>query len=498
MKVRNSLVSALLAAAVMTAATGFGAYIAPVSVLAETNQNNGTITVNKATDNETYNVYQILELESYNKAAGAYAYKITDTWKGFAATAEAKKFFTVDNQNYVKWTGKTDADSVQVFVKAALAYAKNNGIQPTQTATAANGSVSFRGLNYGYYAVDSSIGSLCMLDSTTPNMNINDKNEGTTNDKLVWEDGHGYQRMNDSYIGGIVKYKSTIAVASEGPKNLSFHDKMEEGLTLDVSSVTVTKEGSNTRLAEDTDYKLTTGTADGCTFEIEFTQAYTDTLQAGDKLNVDYKATLNEKAKIDGPNENESYIKYGNNTTTKPSVTKTYTWSLDVFKYTNKNDEKALAGAEFTLKKADDNWKVTGEALHFTKTGGDTYRNDANGAYASLTTGNSGKLNLEGLERGNYILEEIKAPDGYNKLEKSIKVVIEASPVYETSELTSIVKVEDKEVADRLVKVLNVTGTNLPSTGGMGTTVFYLVGTILVIGGGIVLVARKRASVINE
>ena len=53
-------------------------------------------------------------------------------------------------------------------------------------------------------------------------------------------------------------------------------------------------------------------------------------------------------------------------------------------------------------------------------------------------------------------------------------------------------------LADRLVKVLNVTGTNLPSTGGMGTTVFYLVGTILVIGGGIVLVARKRASVINE
>ena len=102
------------------------------------------------------------------------------------------------------------------------------------------------------------------------------------------------------------------------------------------------------------------------------------------------------------------------------------------------------------------------------------------------------------MERGNYILEEIKAPDGYNKLEKSIKVVIEASPVYETSELTSIVKVEDKEVADRLVKVLNVTGTNLPSTGGMGTTVFYLVGTILVIGGGIVLVSRKRASVINE
>ena len=76
--------------------------------------------------------------------------------------------------------------------------------------------------------------------------------------------------------------------------------------------------------------------------------------------------------------------------------------------------------------------------------------------------------------------------------------MIDATPVYETSELTSIVKVEDKEVADRLVKVLNVTGTNLPSTGGMGTTVFYLVGTILVIGGGIVLVARKRASVINE
>uniref|UniRef100_I5ATE1 Putative collagen-binding protein n=1 Tax=Eubacterium cellulosolvens (strain ATCC 43171 / JCM 9499 / 6) TaxID=633697 RepID=I5ATE1_EUBC6 len=498
MKVRNTVVSALLAAAVMTAATGFGTYIAPVSVLAETNSNNGTITVNKATDNETYNVYQILMLESYNKAAGAYAYKITDAWKRFAATAEAQAFFNVDNQGYVTWQGSTKDADVQSFVKAALAYAKNNGIQPTQTATAANGFVSFSGLNYGYYAVDSSIGSLCMLDSTTPDMNINDKNEGTTNDKLVWADGYGYQKINDSYIGGTVKYKSTISVATEGPKNLSFHDKMEEGLTLDAGSVTVTKEGSNTKLAADTDYVLTTGTADGCTFEIEFTQEYTNTLKAGDKLNVDYEATLNEKAKVDGPNENESYIKYGNKTTTTPSVTKTYTWSLDVFKYTNKDGEMALAGAEFTLKKADDNWNVTGEALHFTKTGDDTYRNDANGDYASLTTGNSGKLNLDGLDSGKYILEEIKAPDGYNKLENPIKVEIVSAAENANTELSSIVKVEDKEVADRLVKVLNVTGTNLPSTGGMGTTVFYLMGTILVIGGGIVLVARKRASVINE
>nr|WP_027870355.1 SpaH/EbpB family LPXTG-anchored major pilin [[Eubacterium] cellulosolvens] len=503
MKVRNTVVSALLAAVVMTASTGFAYSIAPVTAMAETNHSNGTITVNKATDNETYNVYQILKLESYNEAANAYAYKITAEWKGFADTAEAKAFFSLDSQDYVTWVGSTDDSSVQTFVRAALAYAKANNIQPTQTAIAANGTVSFGNLNYGYYAVDSSIGSLCMLDSTTPQMNINDKNEKTENEKLVWADGYGYQHMNDAHIGDEVVFKSTIAIKSEGPKSLSFHDQMEEGLTLDASSVTVTKEGSNKRLVPNKDYVLTTDTTDGCTFEIDFKQSYTDTLKAGNKLNVDYKATLNENAKVDGPNLNESHIKYGNKTTTTPSVTRTYTWSLDVFKYTNKDGEKALAGAEFVLKKADNDWKATGDAICFTQASDGVFRVDEKGDLSTLVTGESGKLNLVGLDSGNYLLEETKAPDGYNKLENAIKVQIEATPTNANAELASAVKVEDSngkmtDAANRTVKVLNVTGSNLPSTGGMGTTVFYLVGTILVIGGGVVLVARKRASVINE
>jgi fimbrial isopeptide formation D2 family protein/LPXTG-motif cell wall-anchored protein len=341
-----------------------------------------------------------------------------------------------------------------------------------------------------------------MLDSANPKMNIDEKNTGTTNEKLVFEDGYGYQHMSDSYVGGTVTFKSTISVATDGPKNLSFHDKMEEGLTFDSGSVTVTKEGSNTSLAADVDYVLTTKAADGCTFEVNFTESCTDALKAGDKLNVDYRATLNENAKVNGPNRNESYIKYGNSTFTPPSVTRTYTWSFDVFKYTNNNGEKALAGAEFTLKKADDNWKAVGSAIRFKKTGEGTYLCAAEGDTSSLVTEKNGKLNLAGLERGNYLLEEIKAPDGYNKLEKPVKVEIVAEPANANTELVSKIMTENgngsfKEAASGTVKVLNVTGTLLPSTGGMGTTVFYFAGAILVLGGGIVLIARKRAASVD-
>ena len=98
-----------------------------------------------------------------------------------------------------------------------------------------------------------------------------------------------------------------------------------------------------------------------------------------------------------------------------------------------------------------------------------------------MTTGNTGKFKIQGLDAGRYYLTETQQPAGYNKLKDPIEIVIDEN---------GDIKVDTNKVDE--VKVLNNTGSLLPSTGGMGTTLFYIFGAILVIGSGVVLITKKR------
>ena len=109
-----------------------------------------------------------------------------------------------------------------------------------------------------------------------------------------------------------------------------------------------------------------------------------------------------------------------------------------------------------------------------------------NGTITDITTPGDGKFTIQGLGAGTYYLTEIKQPDGYNKLAKSVKVEIDVN---------GAITVDGKLITgvDKLVKVENKTGTVLPSTGGAGTTMIYLVGAVLVLGSGVVLATKRRA-----
>lgn len=477
MKLTNKLAGILLALAMVLgiAATAFAE--------GET----GSITINDAAVGQTYTIYQILDLESYNNEARAYAYKATTAWNTFINSGAIKDIYVeVDAQGYVTWKGDADAAA---FAKLAQKYAKDNSIANQGSVTATTTTVSFNSLDLGYYLVDTTLGTLCSLDTTNPDVVMEEKNEVPTNVKTVEEDSTGnYGEKNDVDIGQTVNFKSTIT-AQAGAENYVFHDKMSAGLTYgSVTCITL-----NGTAVDASNYTVTAPAADGDTFDVTFTQAFCDTLKANDQIVISYTATLNENAKVglEG-NPNESKLSYGDkgdashtpSGTTPPSTTKTYTWDVDVFKYTmNGETETALAGATFTLSKNADG----SNPIALVSEGNNVYRvaktNETDTA-TEITTDATGKFTIKGLDADTYYLTETAAPAGYNKLAAPVTIVIGENGVVNGT-------TEAPQGVDE-VKVLNQSGTELPSTGGIGTTIFYIVGGVLVVGAVVLLVTKKR------
>lgn len=451
----------------------------------------GSITINDAVPGQTYSVYQILYLESYNSDAGAYAYKANAAWEDWLKTQTS--YVSFDAQGYVTWVGGAAAADVEAFAKLAQEHAASITADATTTAPAADegktySTVTFKNLKLGYYLVDTSLGTLCSLDTTNPAVVMQEKNEVPTNEKTVEEDStSSYGEKNDANIGQTVNFQSTI-IAQKGAQNYVFHDTMSSGLTY--TGVTgITLNGTTVDALNGSNYTVVnTGLTDGCTFEVRFTQAFCDTLATGDKIVISYTATLNENAVIAGEgNSNTSKLSYGVSSNTKytpDSQTKTYTWDVDVFKYTMKGqNEAALAGATFTLSMSDEGTN----SIDLISEGNNVYRvakTGETGTVTAITTDATGKFTIKGLDADTYYLTETAAPAGYNKLAGPVTIDIGENGVVNST-------TEKPQGVDE-VKVLNQSGTELPSTGGMGTTVFYVVGGILVVGAIVLLVARKR------
>lgn len=470
----------------------------------------GTITINNAIPEQTYTIYKILDLESYSpkevngKETGNFAYKPSSEWKSFIEGESVKDiYFTFDGE-YVSW--KENADPA-AFAKLALDYAKQDGstvkTSTTNTAPAASAgqttsTVTFDKLSLGYYLVDSSVGTLCSLDTTKPTVEIKEKNGVPSVEKKVYN-GTDYVDSNNANIGDTISFQTTIKV-KKGATNYILHDKMSKGLTYDKSANTTVHaldldgnmwaDASQPKLNVDYEIKKD-NLGDSCSFHIEFKNSYLEKHADEEYLiHIAYNAILNENAVIAGEgNKNETWLKYGENNnleTTHPTTT-TKTFEMKVFKfYKDKNDsntEKGLAGATFKLTKD----SKDAENISFVKTSDesaaeDVYRVAKTGeTVTTITSPKSGKFTIQGLGAGTYYLTETKQPAGYNKLKNPVTVVIDND---------GNVKVGESEANP--VKVENKTGTVLPSTGGAGTTMIYLVGAVLVLGSGVVLVTKRR------
>lgn len=446
----------------------------------------GSITINKATAGTTYTAYKIFDLDYVKETTttkASYAYTADTNWKAFVTISGAGAAYVDYNEKTGAVTAKNTFDEEQApaFAKAALAYAKDNSKITGVTATAdTSGKVEFTGLALGYYVVDTPMGALCVLDSTAPSVTVNEKNEVPSVEKQV-KAGSSYAATNTAKIGDTVEFETKINV-KKGAANYVLHDKMDAGLTLNTSSIKVFVDGAEVT-ASKTTYAVKTEQSDkkdsDCTFEIVFADTYVAGL-AGKTIVVTYNATLNSKAVVGGAgNKNDTYLKYGNDNDTTHGKTTTYTYEFDIVK-TNDADQ-LLEGAVFSLYASED--APTPMNLVAVSTG--VYRLPTkDDATATVTTFTAGKVTIQGLANGDYYLEEITAPKGYNKLDHREKITINNADLKATT--------TGNTYTNGGVKVVNKAGTTLPGTGGIGTTIFYLIGGGLMVAAAVLLIAKKR------
>lgn len=460
----------------------------------------GSITINGVSNTTTYEIYKLLDLESYHKDTGVYSYKADPQWKDFLVNGEGKNYFSIDAQDYATWTAAEDDETVAEFAKKALAYAKASSIAPDKSSKNAGEFVidgttgKFTNLDLGYYLVDSTMGALCGLTTTNPNASINAKNGTPTVDKQVQEDStEQWGAHNTADIGQTIEYRVTIDVHA-GAENYVLHDKMTAGLTFTgVTKIEHVIPGQETHTVPAAKYNVVTaGLTDDCTFEVHFTQEFCDSLSTNDKVIVHYEATLNDKALIAGTgNVNETWLDYGEKNTTTPDSVTTYTYGFDLIK--TDGQYQLINGSEFQIYDAATGGNKIEVIPVYSGSEIAYYRpkveGDSGTAYNIVVK--NGKVRVQGFDNGTYYLEEVVTPDGYNQLAARQKFIIADGNLDATFN-------DDVYSTGSGVHVVNKSGTMLPETGGMGTMLFIGCGMTIVLAAGVLLVTKKRMSMIQD
>ena len=459
----------------------------------------GTITVANPVEGQTYTAYKIFDVVYDTNDHYSYTIDNTSEWFGtvsaYATEAHGltlTEVFGTTPTTYVVTTGNGfSAPDFAAALKAALDADATTftGKELTKSGTSEKASATVNEL--GYYFVTSTTGALCNLTTTNPNVNIHDK----TNMPFKKE----VDKTNVD-VGQTVKFTITGNVPDyTGFKEYIYKitDKMTAGLTFNRDSLTV-KVGEATVTNDCTIAYDATNAPQTFTVSIPvLTKKYT----FGAKIEVTYTATVNEKA-IAVVSENKAELTYSNDstdseskTTTPPEIVKVYTSKIVIDKYETDKPRTKLPGAEFVLCREAPNvhvaavqyaaaqnaaqydiqyykWDETTKAVSWV---------DNIAKATKVTTDNKGEAFFEGLADGTYRLVETKAPAGYNRMTEAQKVVVNGGTALSVT-----------------AKVENQAGTLLPSTGGVGTTVFYVLGAVLVLGAVVLLVTKKRMNDANR
>lgn len=468
----------------------------------------GSITISNPAQGKTYEVFKLLNVaadESDLKNNG-FIYKLTtDAWADFITTVQdgsGENYFNLFENGGTTYVLANEnlKPGIADFAAKAKAYAETNKLAPIKTAKAeAEGALEISGLDLGYYLVRSDLGILCSLDTTAPNAQVKEKNEATVIVKNV-EDTT--KKQNVAEIGTYVKFTIRITVKDKAPVNYKLVDEMTDGLTFvknETYPLTVTV---NENTLEAANYKVTE-TTEPRGFTLTFNnnaEGNASILKTGDVVTVTYYAQINEKAVVaDEANVNKAKVEYGTNSHTEYDTTETYVWKMNIVKYTmeqtagsDQAKEKRLAGAIFQLSRD----AAGAEVIKLVKVDDTTYRlalpTETDTAVDTITTGETGALVINGLADGTYYLTETKAPRGYNLLREPVNVTIGHKDANGKLTETSFVADQTETDTSGVVKVENNAGAELPSTGGIGTTVFYVLGSAMALGAVILLVTKKR------
>ena len=496
--------ASLLLALVMVFALATTAFAQDVTVTGGT----GSITISNAAKGETYAIYKLFDATvSEDGSSIAYTGTIPEI---------LKDYFIADENGYIS---ATDAAKNGEIMSEGLKTALKTW---TATATAAataesDGSVlNFKELAYGYYVVTTTQGDqLISVDSTKPDVTIVDKNSSAPKDLSKTASS------KDVSIGDTVTYTvrfktSNYYGAGEDAREIvsyTIEDTLPKFLSnVTVTSIIVDNDGSDTTTDDrynvtdqfDADKKIVIDWYDEANNKFLYNNGAT--------ITITYTAVVTEKATIDGKgNTNNVTVKWTTKGNTEPEsgklekVETIYTYAIALKKVNNEG--KPLSGAVFQFPFYVEVDADTDGAYIYA---GTTARE---GLTNRITTPASGVIVVKGVKSGDYTITEFKAPDGYNKL--TAPVTVEAKKTGATTTHTTVyldengnivdedakvneVVVDIKTIAATAVVVVNKAGTELPSTGGMGTTVFYVLGSVLVLGAVVLLVTKKRMSDANR
>ena len=498
--------ASLLLALVMVFALATTAFAQDVTVTGGT----GSITISNAAKGETYTIYKLFDA-TVSEDGSSIAYTGT-------IPKSLEPYFTADKNGYISATEDAkDGANMSAGLKTAL-KAWTATAEPAATAESDGSVLNFKELAYGYYVVTTTQGDqLISVDSTKPDVTIVDKNSSAPKDltKTASKD--------DVSIGDMVTYTvrfktSNYYGAGEDAREIvsyTIEDTLPDFLSnVNVTSIIVDNDGDDTT----TDDRTTVTAQFDANKKIVidwYDEANNKFLyDNGATVTITYTAKVTDKAAIAGNgNTNKVTVTWTTKDSTKPEsgkleeVKTIYTYAIALKKVNDKG--VALPGAVFQfpfyVKSTPDK---DGAYIYAGTTEGEGLTNQ-------ITTPDSGVIVVKGVESGDYTITEFKAPDGYNKLTAPVTIEAEktgATSTYKTVYLdkdgnvvgkdadTKVTKVEvDIEtIAATAVVVVNKAGTELPSTGGMGTTVFYVLGSVLVLGAVVLLVTKKRMSDANR
>lgn len=497
MKTMRKLSCLLLALALLLSLGAVTAFAQDVGTAAD---GTATITIKNAAKGETYSVYKLFDATVTGTADGSIAYTGT-------IPDSLSSYFTKDA------VGSNISVAENVKETELFAALKTWAKTATATATAkSDGSVlQFVGLSYGYYVVTTTQGDTAItVTSTNPDATIYDKNTTVPGpDPNV--DVKKVDNDNVS-VGDTVTYTVTF-------KTTNFNGSGENAKRIVSYTITDTLPGflkdvtvTSIKIGND-DYKVNDDTPQFNNKEItipwvsgDATNGYTSLYNNGAVVTITYTATVTDKVAIDGEgNKNEVTISWTDEGGNTPGDTDKITGTDTIYSYAiavKKVDDKgaALAGATFQFpfyvkETADTN----GAYIYAGTTAGTGLTN-------TITTPASGEIVVKGVATGTYSITETAAPAGYNKLDGNIEVTavqtgktttntttyLDADGNISATETETVVTYTNNNLAATAVFVVNKAGSTLPSTGGMGTTLFYILGGILVVGAGVLLVTKRR------
>ena len=490
---------------------------------------NYSITINNSATGHTYEAYQIFagDLVEETNGEGNVINRILSNivWgSGITADGQTTLQNEYDNAETKSAAGVAEAlneSNAAQFAKDVAGYLSSTKVESTYSDDNKNYTIS--GLAAGYYLVKDQNGSLTgdndsyteyivrvVSDTTaTPKSNVpsfekkvKDINNSTDDAMTDWQDSA------DHDIGDKVPFqlKGTVASNYDSYKTyyFAFHDKEEAGLTFDVNSVKVYVDG--TRIESGYEVK-TTGFTDECTFEVIFQDLKSITsVKGGSVITVEYESTLNNNAVLgEQGNVNKAKLEFSNNPNQEqegtPETGETPWDNVIVFTYKtviNKVDNKnqSLNGAAFKLEKQ---IKGTGEAA-------DTWETIKEFSVSEETPVST--FEFTGLDDGTYKLTETVTPAGYNTIDPiTFTVTAEHTITWDGSNRNAVLTAlsgnkvtgeitfaSDKTEGSLSANVVNNAGSTLPETGGIGTTIFYVLGGMLVVCAVVLMVSKKRMS----